>query len=176
MTHKEPPLFPAGEYLSPGIYSETEKRAFVYELAQFPAQLQKCVEDLDDAQLDSKYKNWTIRQIVHHIADSHINSYVRFKWALTEASPLIKTYNESLWSEIVDARAGSIEPSLVILEGIHGRWSQLILELSDDEMKMNFFHPELMSEVSLYEALPSYVWHGKHHMAQIQWLRSTNQW
>lgn len=176
MSQLQPPQFPAGEYREPGSYSEIEKRAFVFELAQLPAELQNSVEGLNDQQLDTRYRNWTIRQIIHHLADSHLNCYIRFKWALTEASPLIKSYNESLWSELVDARTHPIDGSLILLEGLHARWSKLILDLGEAEMGRTFFHPELMREISLQDTLPHYVWHGKHHLAQVRWVRELNGW
>jgi hypothetical protein len=129
------------------------------------------VGELTSPQLDTLYKNWTIRQIAHHLADSHINAFTRFKLALTEDVPTIKPYNETLWSELADAKSGPVEPSLAILDGIHARWSGLIDQLSSADFKREFHHPELGRQVSLAEALAMYAWHCEHHLAQIDWLR-----
>ncbi len=167
----KPPQFPAGPNVELETISVDVKSRLVDELANAPQAIRASVDGLTELQLENKYINWTVRQIVHHLADSHINCYVRYKWALTEASPLIKSYNETKWSEVVDARTQPIEPSLTILDGIHARWSQLVRDLSDEQMQLTFFHPELMKSVSLRETLPSYVWHTRHHTVQILWVR-----
>ena len=172
----DPPPFPAGEFVPPGDYGIEEKSEFVVELRKCPSKIRAATEGLTDEQLDARYKNWSIRQIVHHLADSHMNAYIRFKCALTEASPLIKSYNETKWSEIVDARQSPIEPSLVLLDGLHARWATLVENLSDEEMSLTFFHPEIVDDVALNQSLPTYVWHTEHHVAQILWIRNENQW
>ncbi len=108
---------------------------------------------------------------MHHIADAHINGYVRFRWALTEQTPEIKPYDETRWSEIVDARTLPIESSLMILEGVHSRWAGLLRDLTEQDFQRGFYHPELDRIVTLSDALPMYVWHADHHTAQIQWIR-----
>lgn len=138
ISSNDPPPFPAGEFSPPGDYGSEKKAEFVAELAACPAKIRAAVDGLSDDQIDTKYKNWSIRQIVHHLADSHMNAYIRFKWALTEASPLIKSYDETKWSEIVDARQSPIEPSLVLLDGLHARWSTLVENLNDQEMSLTF--------------------------------------
>jgi hypothetical protein len=176
ISNNHPPEFPAGEFAAPGRYGAEEKSAFASQLRDAPEKIRGSVEGLNPDQLDSVYKNWTIRQIVHHLADSHMNAYIRFKWALTEASPLIKSYDETKWSEIVDARLLPIEPSLIILDGIHARWAGLIESLDDDLMDKTYFHPEIGGDVALHQALPSYVWHTDHHVAQILWIRNEQGW
>ncbi|MFK7765926.1 MAG: YfiT family bacillithiol transferase [Mariniblastus sp.] len=171
-----PPLFPAGEFESPGEYDSETKSRFATELANCSVKIRSAIEGLSGEQLDTKYKNWTIRQIVHHLADSHMNAYIRFKWALTEASPLIKSYDETKWSEIVDAKTADVESSLAILDGLHARWATLVKGLDDTSMKKTFFHPEQTRNVSLAESLPAYVWHTEHHVAQIRWIRSEQDW
>lgn len=168
------PDFPVGPFVDPGEYSVEDKLNYCDQLAQGPSIIRASIDGLDESQLDTKYKNWTIRQIVHHLADSHMNAYVRYKWALTEASPLIKSYNETKWSDVIDAKTQPVEPSLNILEGLHSRWSQLIRDLDEKQMSLKYFHPEVMKEVSLAEALPSYIWHVDHHTGQIKWLRDQN--
>ena len=168
---KQPPLFPFGEYSSPGEYDEQQRSVYLQTLVDAPAKLRKSVAGLDDQQLDTKYKNWTVRQIVHHLADSHMNALIRIKWALTEDSPLIKCYNETAWSEVVDARTLPIEPSLTLLDGLHVRLAKLLELLDEDQLKKTYFHPEIACDVLLHEVLPQYVWHGEHHTAQIDWMR-----
>lgn len=170
------PSFPAGEFVAPASYSEAEKQEFIRQLAQVPAQLREAIAGLSEEQLDSKYRNWTIRQIVHHVADSHINCYVRFKWALTESTPEIKSYDETAWSEVVDARQAPLESSLALLEGLHARWCELLSRLDSDQMQHGYFHPEMDKVVTLQEALPAYVWHSAHHLAQIHWIREQESW
>jgi len=171
ITNNDPPDFPVGEFDPPGDYDAKQKAEFVVGLRACPEKIRSAIDKLSDDQLNTVYKNWSIRQIVHHLADSHMNAYIRFKWALTEASPLIKSYDETKWSEIVDAKESPIEPSLTMLDGLHARWATLVENLTDDEMHMTFFHPEVGDVVSLYQSLPSYVWHTDHHVGQIMWLR-----
>lgn len=167
-----PPLFPAGEYVAPiDDYDSGKKIQLIERLELAPTLITSALEGLSESQLDTKYRNWSIRQIVHHLADSHINCYVRFKWTLTESTPTIKSYNETLWSEVVDAKEASIESSLAILSGIHERWGTLLRSLDEAQLAMGFFHPELDKVVTLKQALPSYVWHTDHHLAQIAWVR-----
>jgi len=133
------------------------------------------VANLDAVDLDRFYRNWTIRQIVHHLADSHVNCYVRFKWTLTESVPAIKAYDESRWSETPEATTAAIESSLVLLDGIHQRWGQLARRMDEQQWERGFFHPESGCIVTLKQALPSYVWHADHHTAQIRWVLEHNR-
>ena len=176
ISDNQPPSFPAGEYVAPEEYGPEEKAKLVELLRDAPKTIRESVDGLSDEQLNTKYKNWSIRQIVHHLADSHMNAYIRFKWALTEASPLIKSYDETKWSEIVDARTAPIASSLTLLEGLHARWAGLTDSLDDEAMEKTFYHPELTRDISLRESLPSYVWHTKHHVAQIHWIRTEQSW
>lgn len=171
-----PPDFPAGAYQEPDINDLKLRLELIRLIATVPDRVRESVGDLTEEQLDTKYRNWSIRQIVHHLADSHMNCYIRFKWALTEDSPLIKAYDEGRWSEIVDATSAPIDSSLAILDGLHARWADLLNGLDDTLMQRTFFHPELMKDVSLAEALPNYVWHADHHVAQIQWIRNNQDW
>ena len=171
ITTNEPPTFPIGEFDPPGEYGVEKKAHYAERLRAGPAKIRQSIDGLDQEQLNTVYKNWSIRQIVHHLADSRMNAYIRFKWALTEASPLIKSYDETKWSELVDARESCVEPSLIMLDGLHARWATLVEHLTDDEMIKTFFHPEIGDDVSLYTSLPSYIWHTDHHVGQIMWLR-----
>ena len=171
-----PPLWPAGEYESPQVYNDEVQSNFVTRLRDVPNRAKKLVENLTEEKLETKYRNWTIRQIIHHIVDSHINSYVRFKWALTEDEPVIKAYDESLWSGLVDATSADLDSSLKLLDGLHHRWCDMIDGLSSEQMERGFFHPELDRVVKLVDALPMYVHHSDHHLAQVEWVIEKNGW
>lgn len=170
------PQFPIGEFVQPAEFTDVLKQQYVQRLRAAPATARQTVAGLDDGQLDTRYRNWSIRQIIHHLADSHINCYVRFKWALTEPTPHIKSYDETLWSEVVDARTAPLESSLGLLAGLHDRWADLVERLSDDQLDRGYFHPEIGEVVKLSEALPYYVWHVDHHLGQIDWLRNQHGW
>ena len=171
----EPPQFPAGEYTAPD-WTPAVKADCLAQLAEVPRLVRESVTGLTEEQLDTKYRNWTIRQIVHHLADSHINCYVRFKWALTEETPHIKSYRETQWSQVVDARSAPLDCSLGLLDGLHSRWCELVKRLDEEQIARGFFHPELSRVVTLAEALPNYVWHSHHHLAQIAWVRKQHGW
>ena len=171
-----PPDKPAGEYL-PELTPTPERRAErIAEIAGLPTKLRVAVTGLDASQLDTKYKNWTIRQIVHHLADSHANAYVRFRLALTEETPSIKPYDESKWVELSDAKSGDVELSLHLLEALHNRWVQLLRSMTDTDFLRAYFHPAQNKAVALAEAIGVYAHHGRHHSAQIAWLRAQNGW
>ena len=170
----EAPQNPVGPFVAAEEFSSASRTKLIADLSELPAKLEKAVAGLSEIQLETKYRNWSIRQIVHHIADSHINSYVRFKWALTEDAPVIKAYDEGHWSELNESKTGAVTPSLQLLAGLHARWVQLLEKMSDSDFDRTFFHPESGESVSLNSALVYYAWHGKHHVGQILWLRETH--
>jgi DinB superfamily len=133
---------------------------------------------LDQGQLDTPYRpgGWTVRQLVHHVADSHLNSYVRFKWATTEDRPTIKAYDEAAWAELSEARSAPIEMSLVLLEALHDRWTLWLRSFTEDHWATVLVHPETGDELSLDTMLQLYQWHGKHHVAHVTQLRSREGW
>jgi uncharacterized damage-inducible protein DinB len=157
--------------------SEAEWRAWLGEIEQAPARLRAAVAGLSEAQLDTPYRpgGWTVRQVVHHLADSHLNSYVRFRLALTEDEPPIKTYQEKLWAELPDARSAPVEVSLKLLETMHARWVMLLKSLAPQDFARALKHPEL-GRVTLEKYLALYAWHGKHHVAHITSLRERSGW
>src|SRR5579859_4271198 len=120
------PQYPVGPFVPDDATRVPRRQELITVLADAPVALRAAVAGLTDAQLDTRYRNWTIRQIVHHIADSHVNSYIRFKWALTEETPTIKAYDEGLWARLDDSRLGDVQPALALLEGLHARWVQLL--------------------------------------------------
>ncbi len=167
----EPPQYPAGSFAEGGSHDAGKREMWIGELEQAPARLRETVSDLPEEGLDTTYRNWTIRQIVHHLADSHLNSYVRFKLALTEERPTIKPYDETRWSQLADARRADIAPSLELLEGLHARWVYLLRSLAPEAFERSFYHPESREIVPLWHALAYYVWHARHHRTQIDWVK-----
>ena len=169
------PQNPAGEFVAEENYSPARHDEFIATIEKAPAAMRDAVKGLDNDQLDTKYRNWTIRQIVHHVADSHANSYIRFKWALTENNPTIKAYDEGLWSELQDARTGDIAAPLALLDGLHAKWVQLLRSMSEEQFSRPFVHPEGGPRI-LRGILPYYAWHCRHHTAQIIWVRRQRGW
>lgn len=168
--------FPIGEF-DKGIEVTPElKEKFLNDIAELPQLVRDAVEGLSDEQLDTPYRpeGWTVRQVVHHIPDSHLNSYIRFKWALTEDAPVIKAYFEERWAELKDSRM-PIENSLDLLEKLHFRWSNLLNSLSDKDFQRKLHHPD-SGEWTLLQMLALYSWHGRHHTAQITKLKERNDW
>ena len=170
------PQDPAGVYQPEEHYSRERRDELIAVIEGAPAALRAAVAGLSDEQLDTKYRNWTIRQIVHHVADSHVNSYIRFKWTLTEDTPTIKAYDEGRWALLTDARTGEIAAPLALLEGLHASWVQLMRGMSDGDYARAFIHPETGKTITLRAVLPYYAWHGRHHTGQITWLRSRHGW
>ena len=173
MTTPTPEKFPAGPFDFDPLteWDAPTKSNLTTKLREIPLRVEEAIDGFDEDALNLKYHNWTLRQIVHHLADSHLNGYVRTKWALTEASPLIKAYNESAWSDLVDAKEHDLKPSLDILRGVHNRWADLLNRLEPEEMGRTYFHPEMAREVKLVESISNYIWHAAHHTAQIHWVR-----
>jgi hypothetical protein len=172
----EAPQFPDGAFAPEPNYGPDRRDQFIAGIAKAPAVLSEVVGGLTEEQLDTKYKNWTIRQIVNHLADSHVNSYVRFKWALTEDVPTIKAYDEGRWAALQDSRTGDIQAPLALLEGLHARWVRLLRSMTEAQFARSFLHPETGQTVTLNEALCYYAWHCRHHTAQIRWLRQQHGW
>ena len=162
--------YPIGKFQKPDrITLETIGR-WIDEIEHLPTQLRKLVQELDQKTLDQAYRpdGWTIRQVIHHLPDSHMNSYIRFRWALTENKPVIKAYYEDRWAELSDAKTANIEISLILLEAIHIRWTLLLRSLHLEDLHRSFIHPETKKEVRLDENIGIYAWHGKHHLAHIK--------
>ncbi len=169
--------YPVGRYEAPAFISPAQRGAWIEEMANLPRNLKNAVGGLNDSQLDTPYRpgGWTVRQVVHHLPDSHLNSYTRFRLALTEDSPLIKPYEEGKWAELNDARTAPLAPSLSLLEGLHGRFVLLLKSLSEADFARTFRHPEL-GERRLDWTLGLYAWHSLHHVAHIKNLRNRQGW
>ncbi len=170
------PDHPAGPFKPTAEFSDERCAALIDSLKQAPRRMAAAVERLSDDQLDTRYRNWTVRQIVHHLADSHVHSYIRFKWSLTEDTPTIKPYEEGDWVRLKDCTTGRVEPALALLTGLHGKWMQVLETMTPSEFERMFFHPETSENVSLWTALNYYEWHARHHTGQIVWLREHHGW
>ena len=168
--------YPLGEFALPAKVSADQRRAAVDAIAALPGELRTAVEGLSDVQLDTVYRpgGWTVRQVVHHLPDSHMRSFLRLKLALTEDVPTIGTYNEARWAELPDARA-PIASSLALLESLHERWVYLLRALEESAWSRRFNHPEIgVMRVDQLEAL--YAWHSRHHVAHITTLKEREGW
>jgi len=171
------PRYPIGKFSPKPQITGTERLELIQQIADAPAKLRDAVNGLNDQQLDSPYREggWTVRQVVHHLPDSHLNAYVRFKLATTEQEPTIKTYEEHLWAELSDAKSAPIEMSLMLLESLHKRWLLFLQSLKPEEFARTIKHPE-SGLMNLDRLLQLYAWHGRHHVAQIVSLRERMGW
>ena len=162
------PRYPIGRFEPPAAYTRELRERFIREIEQTPAELERAVSGLTDRQLEQSYREggWTVRQVVHHVADSHMNAYIRFKLAVTEETPTIKPYHEARWAELEDAVHAEIAASLALIEGLHGRWVRFLRSLEEAQFDRKFHHPDI-GVVSLDWALALYAWHGRHHVAHI---------
>jgi uncharacterized damage-inducible protein DinB len=170
------PQNPAGPFVPEHDYGPDRRNEFIAVIANAPTAMRQAVAGLSEEQLDTRYRNWTIRQIVNHLADSHVNIYTRFKWALTEELPTIKAYDEGRWAAMLASRTGDIQAPLTLLEGLHARWVHLMRSMTTEQFARSFLHPETGQTVTLSGALSSYAWHCRHHTAQITWLRKQRGW
>src|SRR5690348_8212154 len=170
--------YPIGRFTAPATIYPTMRTEAIEEIAAVPEHLRTAVARLTDAQLDTPYRpgGWSVRQVVHHLADSHINAFVRLKLALTEDNPTIKPYNEADWARLVDSRL-PIASSLAMLEGLHGRWAELLRTLTTEDFARRWNHPEYPDAPRTIDwLLFQYAWHGQHHVAHITSLRQRQGW
>lgn len=171
------PRYPIGKFSFDGTLNEVQRKQCIDDIEQAPGALRAAVRGLSPEQVETPYRDggWTVRQVVHHVPESHMNSYIRFKLALTEDEPTIKPYMENLWARTPDVQATPLEVSLVLLDSLHNRWVGLLRGLKPEDWKRTFRHPEL-GLVSLEKNLALYSWHGKHHVAHITELRKRMKW
>jgi uncharacterized damage-inducible protein DinB len=171
------PRYPIGKFSFAGPLSEDQKARFLDDIEQTPARLRAAVKGLSAQQLDTPYRDggWTVRQVVHHVPDSHLNSYIRFKLALTEEEPIIRPYMEDRWAELPEAKTAPIELSLSLLEDLHKRWMLMLRAIQPAEWKRTFRHPEI-GPMTLEKNLALYAWHGRHHVAHVTALRERMGW
>lgn len=169
--------YPIGPFVAQENYFESDIAAAITRIETLPAKLNKVVSSLSEAQLDTPYREggWTVRQLVHHVADSHLNAYIRTKWTLTESTPTIKAYNEKDWAQTPEVKA-SVQMSLAVLAALHTKWVFLLRTLSAVDLKKGFIHPESGKLVTLERQVNLYAWHGDHHLAHITELIKREGW
>lgn len=169
------PRYPIGKY-EPKHYSESQKLEWLNSLRSLPTELEQAILDLDEAHLHRPYRDggWTINQLVHHIADSHMNAYIRFKLALTEDNVTVKSYEEKLWAELADVRRVPVNISITLLHALHTRLYDAIKDLTHDQWNRTFHYPGKPAPVSIWFLLGMYAWHGRHHVAHILAYRESN--
>ena len=171
------PRYPIGRFEEPPAYGPDVRAAFLTQIEEAPARLRQAVYGLAPFQLDTPYRDegWTVRQVVHHVGDSHMNAFVRFKLAVTETEPLIKPYDEKAWAELADSKAGDVELSLDLLAALHRQWLVLLRSLAEPQFARTFRHPE-RGVMTLDRNLALYAWHGQHHTAHVTSLRERMGW
>jgi uncharacterized damage-inducible protein DinB len=169
--------YPIGKFAWDEKLSAEGRGGLIDQIAEAPAKLRAAVAGLNEQQLDTPYRDggWTVRQLVHHLADSHLNAYVRFKLAMTESEPTIKTYEQQLWAETADAKSAPAGTSVTLLDSLHQRWVVLLRSMSAADFSRRFTHPE-HGKMTLDRLLALYAWHGRHHVAHITSLRERMGW
>ncbi|PXY40103.1 putative metal-dependent hydrolase [Flavobacterium cheongpyeongense] len=170
--------YPIGKLETPAEYTSRYIANKINEIATFPERLKKETLHLSDKELDTPYRpeGWTVRQVIHHCAESHMHCYIRIKWALTENNPLIKAYDETLWCELPDNLQMPIESTLNLLDGLHFRIAYILKNLSKTDLEKSFIHPENNSEIKIKQMIGLYAWHGNHHLAHITSLKKYKNW
>lgn len=171
--------YPIGKFSPPASITHQDLDEAILKIETLPQELRAAVSNLGEDQILTPYRpeGWTVGQVVHHFADSHMNSYVRFKLALTESTPTIKPYDEAAWAKLPDAQNTKLEPSLILLEGLHTRWSQLLRSLTPGDFERAFLHPEHPGRpLTIAWATLLYGWHSRHHLEQILSLKSRKGW
>ncbi len=165
--------YPIGRFDRKDRLTSQERAAFIAQIAETPARMREAVKALDDRRLDTPYRagGWTARQVVHHVPDSHLNAYIRFKLALTEDNPTIRPYDEARWAELQDSRDTPVETSLALLDNLHDRWVRLIRSMSETDFARTLQHPEHEGPMTLDTLIAMYAWHGRHHVAHVKSVR-----
>ncbi len=169
--------YPIGQY-EPKPFSTGQKEEWLADIKFLPQAIEHALNNLDEAQLQTPYRDggWTVHQLVHHVADSHINAYCRFKLGYTEEKATIRTYEEKLWAETADVKALPVNVSVTLLHALHLRWHTFLKSFSDEDFQRTIYHPEHKKEFTLWHLLGMYAWHGRHHTAHITALRERMNW
>jgi len=169
--------YPIGKFEAPAHVDANLRSTFVAQIAEAPSALRRVVERLSESQLDTPYREggWTVRQVVHHLPDSHLNAYVRFKLALTEETPTIRPYEQAAWAQMPEARSGPVALSLDLLDALHRRWVACMQALPAESFARTLYHPE-QGTMSLDRLLALYAWHGRHHIAHVAALAAREGW
>lgn len=169
--------YPIGKY-EPRPFSDLQKQEWLNDIKYLPLALENAILNLDESQINSPYRDggWTVAQLIHHVADSHINAYCRFKLGLTEENPTIRPYDQQGWSELSDSRNIPVNVSITLLHALHTRWHDVLVNMSDDDFNRTIVHPEHQKQMSLWYLLGMYAWHSRHHTAHITHLRERMRW
>jgi hypothetical protein len=172
------PRYPIGRYAPPASIDGGTRARWIETVAQAPARLRDAVAGLDEEQLDTPYREggWSVRQVVHHLPDSHLHTYLRFKWALAADAPAVAAYDQAAWAALPDSVYGQVEPALALFEGLHACWVQVLRGMDDAAFARTYLHPRDGSPRALGWTLGLYAWHGEHHVAQVLALRERRGW
>lgn len=178
MSDLEYKKFPIGKFEYPENICDIKLDEYIAAIRDFPGRLKTLIKDFSEDQFDTQYRQggWTVRQVVNHLADSHINSFIRFKLALTEDNPSIKSYDEAKWAELQDSVSMPVKASMKMLKGTHQRWAVLLKTMTNKQFERTFHHPENKKNYNLRACLALYVWHCEHHFAQIENLKKEKGW
>ncbi len=170
--------YPIGKYIKPESYTEQDLKGWIDVLAALPSWVDACIENMDEAQLQTPYRpgGWTVQQVVHHLADSHMNAYVRLKLALTEDNPTIKPYDENGWAALPDTQYTPVNISATLLHALHRRLIALLNHMQPEQWLRTYYHPALQRNIALWEMMALYAWHSRHHIEHIRGLRERNGW
>jgi len=169
--------YPIGKFTTQENYTPEEISSFLNRIEELPSKLESAIRNLNDSQLDTPYREggWTVRQVVHHVADSHMHAYIRTKWTLTENEPVIKAYLEKLWAETSETKSPP-DISISFLKALHAKWVILLRSIPADDLNRFFVHPETRKQITLKTLMGTYAWHGKHHLAHITQLKRQKGW
>jgi hypothetical protein len=169
--------YPIGKFSAKDDYTEEEISSFLKRIADLPSKLESTIENLSNDQLDTPYRDggWTVRQVVHHVADSHMHAYIRTKWTLTENEPVIKAYLEKLWADTNETKS-STALSISLLKALHKKWVILLQSLTPADRDRFFIHPETKKQITIKTLMGTYAWHGEHHLAHITHLKTQKNW
>jgi len=169
--------YPIGKFTAQESYTSDEISNFINRIETLPSRIETAIKNLSETQLDTPYRDggWTVRQVVHHVADSHMNAYVRVKWTLTESTPTIKAYEEKLWAETPETKADP-EISIALLYALHTKWVLLLKQLTKEDLQKQFLHPETKKYVKVASMMGLYAWHGDHHLTHITAVKERMGW
>jgi hypothetical protein len=169
--------YPIGKYVEQP-FSEKQLQEWLNDIRFLPENLEHAVLNLDEAQLETPYRDagWTVKQLVHHVADSHMNAYIRFKLGLSEDNPMIKPYNQDAWAQMPDTKNLPINLSFTILHAVHRRWYEILINITPEQWNRTVVHPEYNKQMTLWYLLGMYAWHSRHHTAHINSLRERMGW
>lgn len=169
--------YPIGKFTAKEMYSAEEIQTVISRIHSLPAKFEKAVMNLDQMQLETPYREggWTVRQVIHHVPESHLNAYIRFKWTLTEETPTIKAYDEKAWAQTPEINSDP-EISINLLKALHLKWVVLLKSLDPNDLQRQYFHPESQKLNRLDNVMAMYAWHGEHHLAQITSLKDRMGW